>query len=507
MPLLIGQVLNNRYRIVKLLGQGGFGAVYRAWDLNLKRPFALKENLDLSLESVRQFEREASFLANLHHPNLPRVIDYFLIQEQGQYLVMDFIEGETLEEKLDHLGGPLSPTQVIPWIVQVCDALNFLHTQKPPVIHRDVKPANIKVTPEGKAVLVDFGIAKAYFGQMQTTIGARAVTAGYSPPEQYGYGITDRRSDIYALGATLYHALTGQVPIESVQRHFGSDLFQPRSLNSDISPQVESTILKAMAVDVDQRYQNIQDFKRALESPVNVLQPVGGEVEVYHTKGTIAIDDKPISSPRRIPADQAIPQPAKKSTRGVIFKIGMVLAVASCLVLVSLAGLWTYFTYLTETGTPTPSRTLSISTDIPTATIVPTLVPMATHTPEPTHPPPTWTMTWTLTPTRPPATPTDTPTKEQGDWNPCPNTYASRLHVGDLAYVSYYPPLKNNVRSDSNLSASVVGTLEPGEEMKIIDGPRCANNMVWWKISSLDKNLVGWTSEGDVENYWLVPLP
>jgi serine/threonine protein kinase len=203
MPLTTGQILNKRYRIVKLLGQGGFGAVYRAWDMNLKRAFALKENLELSPESVRQFQREASFLAELHHPNLPRVIDCFSIAGQGQYLVMDFIEGDTLWDKFTQAGGRLPESQLIPWIGQVCDALTFLHTQKPPVIHRDIKPANIKITPEGQVMLVDFGIAKAYFGQAQTTVGARAVTEGYSPPEQYGHGITDGRSDIW--GLVWYH--------------------------------------------------------------------------------------------------------------------------------------------------------------------------------------------------------------------------------------------------------------------------------------------------------------
>jgi serine/threonine protein kinase len=218
MPLISGQILNTRYRIVKLLGQGGFGAVYRAWDLNLNRPCAIKENLETAPEAQQQFQREAQMLSNLHHPNLPRVIDYYFISGQGQYLVMDFVEGEDLQSILDNAGSTLTESQVLPWIRQVCDALSYLHHQNPPIIHRDVKPRNIIITPAGQAMLVDFGIAKRYDPQSKTTMGARAVTPGYSPNEQYGHGTTDSISDIYALGATLYTLLTNQVPVESVQR-------------------------------------------------------------------------------------------------------------------------------------------------------------------------------------------------------------------------------------------------------------------------------------------------
>jgi serine/threonine-protein kinase len=162
MPLQIGQVLNNRYRIVKLLGQGGFGAVYRAWDMNMECPRAVKENLDTTSEGQKQFKTEAKILGQLTHQNLPKVIDHFIIPGQGQYLVMEYVEGEDMQEMLDKQGGPLPESQVINWIEQVCDALTYLHGQNPPIIHRDIKPANIKITPQGKAMLVDFGIAKVF---------------------------------------------------------------------------------------------------------------------------------------------------------------------------------------------------------------------------------------------------------------------------------------------------------------------------------------------------------
>jgi len=264
MPLSAGQMLENRYRIAKLLGQGGFGAVYRAWDTRLNRPCALKENLDASPDAARQFEKEAAILANLQHPNMPRVTDHFSIPGQGQYLVMDFVEGQDLQETLDQR-GPLPEAEALPWIAQICDALEHLHSQIQPIIHRDVKPANIKITPEGRPMLVDFGIAKIYDPVLRTTAGARAVTPGYSPPEQYGRGHTDNRSDIYALGATLYTLLTGQEPADSVESLIGAtELAPPRQLNPNISKPVAQAIMAAMAPDPAHRYQAVGEFKAAL---------------------------------------------------------------------------------------------------------------------------------------------------------------------------------------------------------------------------------------------------
>jgi formylglycine-generating enzyme required for sulfatase activity len=264
MPLAQGEILNNRYRIVKLLGQGGFGAVYRAWDTNLEVPVAIKENLDISPAAQKQFKREAQLLFNLRHPNLPRVHDHFVSPGQGQYLVMDFVVGQDLGEMLSD--GPLPEAKVLPWIIQVCDALSYLHSQAPPVIHRDIKPGNIKITPEGKAMLVDFGISKIYDPNLATTVGARAVTPGYSPPEQYGKGATDIRSDLYALGATLYHLLTGQLPSDSVDILTRNAPPPPPvvDLNPSISEAIGAAITKAMALDREARWANAEEFKQAI---------------------------------------------------------------------------------------------------------------------------------------------------------------------------------------------------------------------------------------------------
>jgi serine/threonine protein kinase len=275
MPLVTGQILNSRYRIVKLLGQGGFGAVYQAWDLNLRGPCAVKENYDASTAAQAQFAREASLLFNLRHPNLPRVFDSFSVLGQGQYLVMDYIEGEDLSTMLERANGPLREEIVLPWIIQVCDALAYLHTQNPPVIHRDIKPANIRITSKGQAILVDFGIAKVYDPQLKTTTGARAVTPGFSPPEQYGQGTTDAQSDIYALGATLYTVLTGQEPPASVDIVSGC-VAPPQAAharNTAVSLQVSAAIERAMQLNRSTRYRTAAEFKTALEKFDKRIRP------------------------------------------------------------------------------------------------------------------------------------------------------------------------------------------------------------------------------------------
>jgi len=282
MPLSPGQILHNRYRIVKLLGQGGFGAVYRAWDMNLNGAVAVKENFDASLASQSQFAVEASILFKLRHPNLPVVIDHFTLPGQGQYLVMDYIEGEDLEELRISRGGRLDEAQVLPWIGQVLEALAYMHAQQPAVIHRDIKPANIKITstndptqPGGKAMLVDFGVAKVFDPSQRTLTGARAVTPGFAPIEQYGQAPTDARSDIYAVGATLYTVLTGEVPIDSLDRMAGTALPAPRILNPYVTVDIENAILTALQVQPQQRFQSAAQMKRALLPPPapQVAQP------------------------------------------------------------------------------------------------------------------------------------------------------------------------------------------------------------------------------------------
>ena len=197
------------------------GAVYRAHDDNLDVEVAVKENFFVSDESARQFQREAHLLFELRHPGLPRVIDHFVVEDQGQYLVMDFIDGDDADQMLKKNDGPIDEQTVVRWGMQILEALKYLHARNPPVIHRDIKPFNIKITPSGRAMLVDFGLAKEYDPTKSTTVGAKAYTPGFAPPEQYGQGRTDPRTDIYAFGATLYNLLTNKVPSDGLQRAMG----------------------------------------------------------------------------------------------------------------------------------------------------------------------------------------------------------------------------------------------------------------------------------------------
>ncbi len=254
MGLTTGKVLQNRYRVVSLLGEGGMGAVYRAWDTRLNVPTALKEMIpqpgidQRTLAQLRQqFRQEAQILARLNHPHLVRVGDFF--EEGGNtYLVMDFVAGEGLAEIIKREGAQ-PEKQVVAWAGQLLDALAYCHSQG--VIHRDVKPQNVIIRPDGRAVLVDFGLVKLWDpGDPRTKTAMRGMgTPEYAPPEQYDIemGHTDARSDVYGLGATLYHALTGQAPPTATMRMADPEQFAPpRAVASGVSKQTEAVVLKAL---------------------------------------------------------------------------------------------------------------------------------------------------------------------------------------------------------------------------------------------------------------------
>jgi len=255
----------DSYRIIRLLGQGGFGSVYEAEDLILHARRAIKEGFDNSLEAQKQFEIEARILLALRHDKLPQVTDNFIESASGrQYLVMEFVEGRDLSDLVEQQGA-LPEAQVLVWMDQVLDAVEYLHDFKPKIIHRDIKPGNIRLLPDGQTVkLVDFGIAKIG-GQTQKTRGAaRGVSPGFSPPEQYGTG-TDTYSDVYALGATMYCLLTGKIPPESLDLAYSSiRLIPPRQLNPGVSERVELALLQAMQIDPQRRFKNASGLRRAL---------------------------------------------------------------------------------------------------------------------------------------------------------------------------------------------------------------------------------------------------
>lgn len=273
------------------------GAVYRAEDLLLEgRICAVKEvraDPDATPEALaqaqEQFRREASTLARLDHPNLPKVSDTFTESER-EYLVMDFVGGQDLRYLMEEKRRReefLDEDQVLRWAEQLCGALEYLHSQTPPVLHRDIKPANIKLTPGGLIKLVDFGLVKllATDESRTVTVLQGRGTVAYTPLEQYGgdTGHTDVRSDIYSLGATLYHLLTNQPPADAKQRFLTPHvLVPPRAINSRISPTTEQAILTAIAMHPDQRPPNVAAFRELLHAsslpkPLLPLIPAQGE--------------------------------------------------------------------------------------------------------------------------------------------------------------------------------------------------------------------------------------
>jgi serine/threonine protein kinase len=273
MALERGAFLYNRYRILEILGQGGMGSIYRAIDENLGVEVAVKENLFTTEEYARQFRREAVILANLRHVNLPRVSDHFVIDGQGQYLIMDYIEGDDLRERMDR-DNVVPEMDMLDISISICDALMYMHTRKPPVLHRDIKPGNVKITSDEGIYLVDFGLAKVVHYGQQTSTGARAMTPGYSPPEQYGAARTDHRSDIYSLGATMYAALTGAIPEDSLARTMEqAELTPVRTRNPKITRRTASAIEKALEVHPDDRFQTAAEFKSELILACNASQP------------------------------------------------------------------------------------------------------------------------------------------------------------------------------------------------------------------------------------------
>ncbi|GHO44739.1 hypothetical protein KSX_29020 [Ktedonospora formicarum] len=271
------ELSERRYRIERLVASGGMGAVYRAIDTRFNRPCAVKEMLDEfqdekdRTQAVEWFSREATLLLDLNHSCIPRVRDFF-VESGRHYLVMDFIDGRTLSEVLDkegHVVGNngargVTEARARNWAQQLCSVLNYLHMQSPPVIFRDLKPSNVMITGRDEIKLIDFGIARSFQSQRQSTI---IMTLGYAPPEQL-HGSPEPRSDIYSLGATLYRVLTAHDAANNKPSIFS---FPPlRQLRPDITPAFEGIIMRSLAYGPDQRWQTC----RAMEDAIRALSPV-----------------------------------------------------------------------------------------------------------------------------------------------------------------------------------------------------------------------------------------
>lgn len=268
MPLLPGELLNKRYRILHLLGEGSYGAVYRAWDTVIEEDIAVKEYLDASPEMQRLFREEARRLHQLSHPQLPKIRDHFALENTGQYLISDYIDGVDLQSLVNQYGS-LPSDKIITWLQAVCQPLTYLHSKNQ--LHLNLKPANIRLTAKGDVFLVDTGLPG---------LGISPGSTGYASPEQAKQAAATRASDIYALGATLYTLLTAQRPADALRRESGlADLTPAREANPDVEPYLSLVAGRAMSLRPDTRYETVEDFAKALERPVGKITPATSELQ------------------------------------------------------------------------------------------------------------------------------------------------------------------------------------------------------------------------------------
>jgi serine/threonine-protein kinase len=256
-----GDVLVGRYRVRGFLGKGGFAATYLVEDQRLSgKRRAVKEIPEIFFD-----ERETEILARIQHPAVPDITDRFAADGMV-YLVLEFGGERTLEGVRDAEGGRVPLVRLRPWIDQLCDVLGYLHAQTPPIVHRDLKPANVLLDERDRVMLIDFGIAKEAAPDAATRTIARSASHGFSPPEQVMGTGTDQRSDVYALGATIYVLLTGEIPPAAHERVAGSDLVAPRQLVPELPQAIEDAILRALELNVARRHPTIDAFRSALAS-------------------------------------------------------------------------------------------------------------------------------------------------------------------------------------------------------------------------------------------------
>ncbi len=270
-----GTLLQGRYSIKGPLGVGGMSMVYLGQDMRFKdvmRACAIKEMYQSAPDSqtrllnLKNFEREAGLLATLQHPAIPRVYDFFE-ENRRVYLVMELISGKDLETILEDAGHPLDETQVCQWAIQICDVLHYLHHHQPnPIIFRDMKPSNVMITADNRVVLIDFGIARnlSRTDRKGTMIG----TEGYSPPEQYR-GVVEPQSDLYALGATLHHLLSGNDP--RMETPFTFHERPLRQVNPAISPEMEAVVMRTLEYELTARWSSAAELRQALQDVIGVV--------------------------------------------------------------------------------------------------------------------------------------------------------------------------------------------------------------------------------------------
>ncbi|MDX1413861.1 MAG: bifunctional serine/threonine-protein kinase/formylglycine-generating enzyme family protein [Candidatus Promineifilaceae bacterium] len=357
MPLLPEEILNKRYRILNPLGSGPYGAVYRAWDLTAASDVAIKEYLDPSVETQKRFRSEARRLSRLNHPQLPATLDHFVLDNSGQYLISQFIDGVDLQSLVDQYG--LLPSDlIVHWLQAVCEPLSYLHQQGQ--LHLDIKPANIRLTANGAVFLVDSGLPG---------LGVRPHDAGYGSPEQQAQSEVNPASDIYSLGATLYTLLTAEVPPNALSRESGlQNLVPAREVNPDVEPYLSVAATRAMSLRPDTRFKTAADFSAALKRPVGHPQPEN-------------------EKPRRSDAMYVPPPPPRlPPSRRRRMETRAIWGLGALLILVIIAGVSISVFNLGGAANVTEAEATATLESAVVAALT-AVAPTATPTPEPTAPP------------------------------------------------------------------------------------------------------------------------
>lgn len=301
MSLNTGDILHNQYKVIKVIGKGGYSDVYLVEDMIDNTYLAVKELVIYCTDPAEraevenQIRLEVNMLRELKHPKLPEFKDYFE-ENQRYYMIMEYIEGEDLvisyESNIDYW----SVQVVLNLAIELCSMFEYLHSQNPPVIFKDLKPQNIMIDRSGAFRLIDFGISK-YYGS-KTMPAARAVSANFSSPEQYTSIGTDMRSDIYSLGATLYYLFTGEKPLDAVKRMITPGEFKkPGTLNPSVTEELEAIILKAMELKKEKRYQSVSEMKRDFEKVATSKKLEKSSVMPVSVTFTEISEDRPSSYP------------------------------------------------------------------------------------------------------------------------------------------------------------------------------------------------------------------
>jgi len=364
MPLLPEEILNKRYRILSLLGTGGYGCVYRAWDIQARQDVAVKEYLDPGVETQKRFRAEARQLSGLSHPQLPRVLDHFAIENSGQYLVSSYIDGADLQQLLDQY-GPLPSNLIVGYLQAICEPLTYLHDHGR--LHLDIKPANIRVTPTGDVFLVDTGLPG---------LGTRPHEPGFGSPEQQAQGEVTPASDIYSLGATLYALLTDLVPANALGRESGlSDLVPAREVNPDVEPYLSLVAARAMSLRPDSRYESAVDFAQALHRPAGYRET--GAAAPRRVPENAA----PVAPPPRLPASRRR-QMERRTIFGLLGLLLAIIALGTAFGVLNVGGP-AELSEAEATATLESAVVAALTAIAPTPTPLPEPTTLPTPTPEP----------------------------------------------------------------------------------------------------------------------------